>query len=105
MPRSDHGTLSVSEARGRKSAPRAITVAVTATLLAPVNGRRVNFLVLNNEAQTVMYVGSDATVTAANGVPVAAGGTFEDITSYDEWWGIVAAGSADARTIITTLDA
>jgi len=105
MPRADHGTVSVSRARGRKTAPLAITVNVTPTLLAPLDGHRVAFLVHNNEAQTVMYIGRDNTLTAANGVPVAAGDTFTESDSYDEWWGIVAAASADARIIITTLDA
>lgn len=105
MPRADHGTVSVSRARGRKTEPRAITVANVATLLAPLNGMRVAFLVHNNEAQTVMYIGRTNAVTAANGVPVDAGDTFTESDSYDAWWGIVAAGSADSRVIITTLDA
>jgi hypothetical protein len=81
-------------------------VTETATLLAPLDALRINFLVYNAEAEEpALYIGSDATVTSANGVPVAANATFEDITSYDEWWGIVEDGHVDARIIITTVDA
>jgi len=107
MPRADHGTSSVSEARGRKSAPSALAVYGGATLLAPVNGRRVNFLVHNADKTLPVYIGSDATVTALTGIPVVAGETFEDITSYDEWWAIADDDETAlwVRIIITTLDA
>ncbi|GAG24441.1 unnamed protein product, partial [marine sediment metagenome] len=49
--------------------------------------------------------GRDATVTAANGIPVDAANTFEDITSYDAWWAITDGDPVTVRLIVTAVDA
>lgn len=97
-----HKTSSVSEARGTKSAPAAVVIGDAAALIVGIQPRRISILMANASGQITVYVGSDNTVTVNNGIPIAAGGNLSDIESYDEWWGIVAAGNQGDLRIVTT---
>jgi len=78
----------------------AVTVATTATLLAPANGDRVSIAIINNGGVT-LYVGGSG-VTAATGVPIPAGAALADSDSTDAYYGIVASGTVDARVLEAT---
>lgn len=77
-----------------------VAVAVTATLIRAANTTRSNIHIRNNGAATV-FLGTDTSVTTANGYALPAGGEFTD-----EWWpgaiyGIVASGTVDVRYFTT----
>lgn len=104
-PKSKHGTVSVSESRGTKSAPLAVTINDTATLIAPLDPNRISIRMVNDSA-FLIYVGSDPTVTVENGVPLAAdGGELHDWNSYDAWYGVTTLGNQAnyLKVIVTTV--
>jgi hypothetical protein len=72
-----------------------------ATILLAANTERERALLMNNGSQTV-YLGKDNTVTAANGLPLAAGASLEDDRTSDAWWGITASGTGDVRILEVT---
>jgi len=84
------------------SAPKAVTVGNTATLLAAKAEKRVAIYIQNLDAADV-FLGEDATVTVANGYALAANGgrwveIFDNPSFYTgTWYAISAAGSADVR--------
>ena len=86
-----------------------VSVGATATQIVDKNLSRIALLVKNNATVTV-FVGTDNTVTVANGYPLAASNqwTFDFHGNADshalgiyrgELWGIVAAGTADVRVL------
>lgn len=81
-----------------KSAPTTVSVTTVATLILAANGSRAVANIANVSSQTV-YMGRDATVTTANGWPLAAGSNLEDRETTDAWYGIVAATTADVRPL------
>jgi hypothetical protein len=76
----------------------AVSVGNTATLLpASVLTSRVSLCVYNNGAAT-MFIGTSG-VTTVNGLPLPAGGVFCDDVGTQPYYGIVAAGTVDARVL------
>jgi hypothetical protein len=70
----------------------------TAALVLAANPERQGALIYNNGSQTV-YLGKDATVTTANGMPLPSGASLADDRSADAYWAIVASGTGDLRII------
>jgi predicted phage tail protein len=73
----------------------ASTVGVAASQLIAQNNDRTGWLVTNNGTATI-YIGSDNTVTTANGTPVLAGATIGG-DDTDEVWAISGTAGQDAR--------
>ena len=94
-------------ADGRKSAvgaANAISVgAGAAAVVLPANSERLSAVILNNSAG-VVYLGSGtAGLSAANGLPLAAGASLTDTTSGDAWAVFNGqAGAADIRVMETS---
>lgn len=99
MPKSLHGTSSVSEARGYKEFAQFVNGGGDAVLLDATDGSRIGFY-LQNLGAAAIYLGP-AGVTAATGIEVPAGGDFEDNESFDAWYynpnGVV----TDVRVVVT----
>jgi hypothetical protein len=81
-------------------------------MLADTNAKRKSLLFYNN-SQQACYIGTHdvlvggvmVPLTIANGVGLAAGGTFTEDDSYDQWWGITANGALSQIVVIeVTLD-
>jgi hypothetical protein len=81
----------------------AVTVTTTPTALMPVSTNDVRFYIQNRGPSEVFF-GPDNTLTAANGVGLAAGATLEYSTpgylggGYDMWF-CTATGTADLRWV------
>ena len=73
----------------------AITVEDTATEILAARSTRTGLLIVNNSAKTV-YIGGDA-VTTLTGIPVVAGGSYENQDWVGALYGIVSAGTANVR--------
>jgi hypothetical protein len=78
----------------------AVSVGTAATLIVPANNLRLSLYIVNNSTQTV-YLG-DSTLTTSNGIPLQAGGTFQEDSGGTKTWGgaiygIVSATTADVR--------
>lgn len=91
----DDGALATTSRRGAKTqiapSPQPGT---TAQLIIPANVNRI-IASIHNKGSQVVYLGNDATVTAASFmVALAAGATFTDTSSNDAWYGITATGVA-----------
>lgn len=102
MPRSDHGTSGVTEARGRKEFARFRPTGAHPTPVAVVDGHRISFYLVNRSEYPVFLGGAD--VTVATGIPIASGGDFEDTESYDEWYVITDNILGDVVVCVTDLD-
>lgn len=81
-----------------KSAPTVVATAVVAQCLA-ANKHRLSAVLVNAHASVVCYIGRDNTVTAANGIPLAAGASFTDNFSTDAWFVIPASSTTDLRVL------
>ena len=84
------------------SAPFAVSIGTSATLIIAANSERTSLYIENSAGDgTVLILGEDTTLTAANGIEIADGGSvIEDMGHRlwkGDWFGIVAAGSADVR--------
>jgi len=77
-------------------------VSTSAVEVVAANDDRLSVLVQNTGSETI-YVGFDATVTAANGVQVAAGGTYADGTYSGAVYAITSSGTSDVRFQEVTL--
>ena len=82
----------------------AVTVATSATVIAPIDPTR-RQVAFHNPNATVIYVGGPG-VTTTNGFPVNQNVTFqltqphrEDTTVGQEWYGIVAAATQVLRVV------
>lgn len=87
--------ITVGHPQGVKAFSAAAPTAVAAQCLAR-NALRLRALISNNGAQTV-YLGKDATLTTANGLPLPAGASLDDDASTDPWWAVTASGTGDLR--------
>ena len=81
-----------------------VSVTTTKTTLLPAGIRRRSVLLANTSTTVPVYLKLDSSVTvltAANGFPLAPGGTMVLSTIPDEWRdpieGITASGTADVR--------
>lgn len=85
--------------RGNMTAPRAVTVGTTATLItaAAPSQTRTSVTIYNNGASTV-YLGTSG-VTAAAGLPLPAGQSMEDDVSLGAWYGITSSGTVEVRVV------
>ena len=72
------------------------SVLATATKILDVQLNRSCCVIVNNSAQTV-YLGFTNGVTTAAGIPIVAGGSYDNQVWIGEIWGIVAAGTANVR--------
>jgi hypothetical protein len=70
----------------------------SATLVLAANTSRKTATIYNNGSVTV-YLGKDATVTTANGLPLPVGATLEDDSTTSAWYGITASGTGDLRIV------
>jgi hypothetical protein len=77
-----------------------ISVADSATLIVAANSARKGLLIVNAATSTV-YLGPDANITTANGIPLLQNGSFNnaglDAAFRGSVYGIVASGTADVR--------
>lgn len=88
---------------GKKSAVIAVTNGAGANvMLVPSNDQRLSLIILNNSAG-IVYLGNATGVTAANGLPIAAGASLTDTSSGDSWW-VFSVASADMRCLETSGD-
>jgi hypothetical protein len=83
-------------------APFAVSVGTSATLIIAGNEARTSIYIENSAGDgTVLVLGQDTTLTTANGIEIADGGlVMEDMGNRlwkGDWYGIVAAGTADVR--------
>lgn len=78
----------------------AVSVGTTATVIRTANTNRASCLV-QNLGSAPMYLGTDASVTTANGLEVGAGSS-ATLTFQSAIYGIVASGSNDVRFIEET---
>jgi hypothetical protein len=80
----------------------AVSVVVNASGRSQVlatNSNRLSAIIVNNSAGTV-YLGSDNGVTGSSGIPLAAGASFNDTSSYDAWYVYnTQAATADIRVL------
>lgn len=83
------------------AAPFAVTVGTTAIQIIAENATRTSIYIENNDSTEVMFVGEDATLTIANGIPIAGGGLMQEDMGHrlwkGPWFGIVAVGTIDVR--------
>ena len=91
------GTVNTTPAGAATAAYGAISVANTATVIVAANAATFSVSVNNSGAQTV-WVGTDASVTTVNGMPIQPNAERE-IRTKTGVWGIVASGTADVRYI------
>lgn len=76
-----------------------VSVGVTAVLVLAANTWRIGCTIMNNGSVTI-YVGSDASITTANAIPIGAGGNY-DFNGYNNYkgpiYGISASAAQDVR--------
>lgn len=84
--------------RGRKTISK-VTVGTEAVRLNAFDYREDALLMKNSHATATVYLGATSAVTTATGFPLGPGETMIDEISNDDWWGIVAAGTADVFVI------
>ena len=82
-----------------------VTVAATATVIAPVDPTRRRIVFKNNNATTIFIGGSGVNTTAGypleeNEVLVVVQAHREDTAPQQAWFGIVATGTQDINTIL-----
>lgn len=73
----------------------------TAGQIVAANTARNQVRIKNTHASAIVYLGKDATVTAANGYPLAVGEELIDEISTDAWFAIMAAGTGAVHVIET----
>lgn len=89
-------TVTVEEPPGANGSFGSTAVGTTATeVLTATTGRK--SLLVQNAGSGPVYVGFDNTVTTANGVEIAAGGTYADETYSGSVYVIAASGTQDIR--------
>lgn len=76
----------------------AVTVGTNPALLASNDSIRKAVIIANNASSGTLYIGNIG-VTAANGIPIAAGTSFVDTISQDAWYGIASSGTLDVRIL------
>jgi hypothetical protein len=88
---------------GQKRTVKAVSVGIGVNaLVLGANNERQTAVIINNSAG-VVYLGKDATVAVANGLPLAAGQSWTDASSIDDWWVFNGqAGAADIRILEVT---
>jgi hypothetical protein len=88
---------------GQKRTVKAVSVGIGVNaLVLGANNERLTAVIINNSAG-VVYLGKDATVAVANGLPLAANASFTDVSSIDDWWVFNGqAGAADIRVLEVT---
>ena len=65
-------------------------------LFTPSEGEVADILVVNVSAADI-YLGSDATVTTANGVPLLIGGVYHNEQEIEPLWAIAASADREVR--------
>lgn len=72
----------------------------TAAIVKAANTARIALLVYNAHASVDCFIGPDATVTTATGIPVPhTTGVFVDDYSSGAWYGITSGSATDLRVI------
>lgn len=85
-----------------KSAPVAVAPTASAASAVAANNARRSLIIQNVSTSAIIYLGKDATVTAANGIKLNPGDSFEDTLSTDAWFAITNSGTGDLRYIEVT---
>lgn len=75
------------------------TATTTPQSLAAANPTRKSLVIVNLSTDTVLWIGEDNTVTSDDGFPVWPQNTFIDDIANNEWFGIVATGTAAWRSL------
>jgi len=83
------------------AASKAVSVGTSATELIGANDQRIKLTIQNLDSGEIYY-GEDNTVTAANGIKLAAAASVEEEFDGHKWyqgavWAIVSSGTADVR--------
>ena len=82
------------------SAPVAVSVGTTATLILAANTARISYFIINNHSAAI-FVAEDNTVTTVNGLPLGSGGALSEDQGErlfkGDIFGIVATATADVR--------
>lgn len=78
-----------------------VTVTSTATQILDADNARRNVQICNTDNSTIVYIGSDSSVTTANGMPLYQNQTRENEEILGGYkgaiYGIVSSGSVDVR--------
>jgi hypothetical protein len=82
--------------RSKKARTFALTVTTAVQKLVGKNSTRTGLLVYNNGTATV-YILSAQNLTSADGIPVAAGASYENNETTAELWIVAASGSQNVR--------
>lgn len=85
---------------GKYARTFALQVGTQPKQLVAKDEKRTTFLVYNNGSVTV-YILSAQTMTAADGMPVIAGASYENDSSTAAFWIIAASGTQDVRVEVT----
>jgi len=75
----------------------AVATAITVTLIRPANRARSTLLIANDDAAIKMYYGFNASVTTANGIPLAFGQSREFVFYTGPVYVIAASGTPSCR--------
>lgn len=79
-----------------------VSVASTATLIVAENTQRKSLIIVNNDPDTVVYIGPNTSITTSNAVPLYENQHNDWIKGLSEHYhgpvyGIVSTGTADVR--------
>lgn len=84
---------------GTASAPASVAPTGSAAQGVAANTARIQVVMINNGAATV-YMGSDNTVTTANGIPLQGnGGGYVDDSTTGAWFFITGGATGDVRIL------
>lgn len=84
--------------KGSKSAPAAVAVATTATLILAANASRKSAILTNNGAAAV-WMGPTSGIAVGNGVVLLPGDRLIDGDSTDAWYGIAVSGTVSVAVM------
>ena len=95
-------TVTSATNKGRASAPTVVTAtsAATGILLLAANKKRITAVLQNLDPTNDVFIGSDTTVTTANGIKLAAGASFVDDNSTGAWRGICTSGNTASVRVL-----
>lgn len=93
------GPWALAEIKGN-AAITAATATATASKVIDGNTKRKALMFYNNSSTDAVYLGTDTTVTTANGWPLPPGAVFMDLITNNAWYAICASGKTiDLRMI------
>lgn len=96
------GTVSISGGTNKVNSAPAVTSASTVILAA--NSLRKSLLIQNNHATATIYLNFSAAATAANGVKIAPGGSYEDPAMVAHLGAVNAIGDIASNTAVIVVE-